>query len=123
MPLLVRLTRYSRRKERHEKIDEAIRVHDRILLVLSDHSMSSVSVEKSNLSERVVHHGVPSLYIRFPFTPLRADFEANCYCRPNSIGFYELAWPNQDRRDSFRREASSSRVVDYALKIRLQCSV
>ena len=51
----------------HEQIDEAIRLHDRLLLILSEHSMSSnwVKTEIANAREREKREGKQLL---FPIT-------------------------------------------------------
>jgi hypothetical protein len=51
----------------HEQIDEAIRLHDKLLLILSEHSMSSnwVKTEIANARERERQEGKQLL---FPIT-------------------------------------------------------
>ena len=51
----------------HEQIDEAIRLHDKLLLILSEHSMSSpwVKTEIANAREREKREGKQLL---FPIT-------------------------------------------------------
>ena len=57
----------------HEQIDEAIRLHDKLLLILSEHSMSSdwVKTEIANAREREKQEGKQLLF-PIPLVPFEA---------------------------------------------------